>query len=107
MSSEGQKRDTAMARVAGAVSNNYELIASEARRWLTKNILPGTTVVSGQIFKAVMARQPHLRPNEKRVMGPVMRRLEKENLVIRAGISTREREHRGFAREWKRTRTMH
>lgn len=100
--SEGRKRDAAMQRVASNPSNNYELLVIAARRRLLR-YYTGQDFTSGQLRRDVMERNPNLEPMERRVWGPIMRRLETEKLIVRRGVSTRERSHRGMATEWRRT----
>ena len=103
--SERKKRDAGIDTAMNNPNNNYDMIVSLARYWLHKQVLPGKLIVSGQVFKAVLENHPNLEPSDKRVMGAVMRQLEREKLLVPAGISTRMRSHMGFAREWKRTRS--
>jgi hypothetical protein len=102
--SEREKRNRAMSRAQHNPDNHYDMIKNAARHWLIKKVPEGETVVAGQLFKAVIDRNPNLQPREKRVMGPVMRALSVEKLIAPVGVSNRMRAHRGMAREWKRLR---
>lgn len=99
---EAVQRDAAIARAVENPGNHFYWIAECAAEWVDP-IPAGQCVVAGEVFKAVMKLHPHLRPDDKRVMGAVMRRLQSLGLVRAAGISTRERSHKGNAREWRRT----
>ena len=98
---ERSKRDVALQRVADNPNNNYDLILINARAYVLR-LHVGSLIVSGQVFRAIMEKNPNLEPQERRVMGPVMRTLCTEKIIARAGISTRERSHHGMATEWKR-----
>jgi hypothetical protein len=95
------KRDIAINRAKNNPNNNYELILHNARPWVTRQA-SGTRIVAGQVYRFVVEKNPNLKPYERRVMGAVMRELNKEKLIVKAGISTRERSHHGMATEWRR-----
>lgn len=99
--SERQKRDAAINRAKNNPNNNYDLILHNARPWVARQAA-GTRIVAGQVYRVIMEKHPNLKPQERRVMGAVMRALHKEKLVAKAGISTRERSHHGMATEWRR-----
>jgi hypothetical protein len=101
--SEAGKRDAAIKRARHNPANHYEEILAAGRRWLTRQT-PGVYVVAGELFRFAIARNPEIEPRERRVMGAVMRSLEKEQLIVKAGISNRVRSHKGLSQEWKRTR---
>lgn len=106
---EGAKRDKAMGRVAEAPDNFYEDICDLLISYLVEEVRPGTTFIATDLFRAAMERDPAISPRERRVMGPVMRKLETVDLIAPTGEilgTVTRRSHLGVAREWVRTFTM-
>jgi len=97
------KRDAALKRVKNNPNNNYDAISDGVRKYLRgKTKLGERGIVSPDVFRAVMEKSPNIKPQEKRVMGPVMRAMRGEKLITPIGTVTRG-SHRGLVTEWKRT----
>lgn len=102
MTDEYTKRDDAMRRVAGNPDNNYSDLVAILSAEL-KTVPAGTTMLCADMFAMAMEINPLLKPREKRVMGPVVRKLYALGIIQRTGnlvASTKKRSHSGDAKEW-------
>ena len=101
--SERSKRDAALKRVRNNPNNNYDEIVEGTRRYLLRKVSPGERgIISRDIFRAVIEKSPNIQPQEKRVMGAVMRTVHREKLVSPVG-TVAQGSHKGLVTEWKRT----
>lgn len=99
--SESSKRDAAMELVAGGQNNQYELICDTTEQWLRDEVAEGTTFYAGDAFEAIRLINPEIAPAEKRVMGPVMKRMEKLGILRVVEMTrTATRSHVGLANKW-------
>lgn len=99
---EAANREEALARVTASPRNHYHEILALLEADIRRNWKPGTTFVCADLFYRTMELSPDLRPEEKRVMGAVMRALRAEELIAPTGrvISTPKRSHVGDTKEW-------
>ena len=101
---QATERDAALQDVAANPSNNFQLILDLSIEIL-RPVPAGKPFISADLYAAVMRRDPNLQPNEKRVMGAVMRQLSKLGWAEMTGriYSSPKRSHVGDAKEWRRT----
>jgi len=100
---ERAKRDAALKRVRNNPNNNYDQILDGIRRHLRNDVPHGKRgLYSREMFRLLMEKSPNIKPQEKRVMGPVMRSIHGEKLITPVGFVP-QGSHKGPVTEWKRT----
>ncbi len=101
---ESELRDQALQNVVGNPANNYSALLNLIAQELRRSIEVGDMFTAGDLFAAAMAQDPTLDPQEKRVMGAIMRGLRRLGLIEPTGriFSSPKRSHVGDAKEWRR-----